>query len=104
VVATYIYYISIIYLSITDVLERKRGLYPQNANFAVVRSNSSLYLVHGGEKKICVFELYLKRWKLFEKMSEPGVRNEGGGPGKPSCITSNINMSSVSKFIVTYFC
>ena len=42
--------------------------------------------------------------KLFGKMSEPGERNEGGGPGKPSCITSNINMSSVSKFLVTYFC
>jgi hypothetical protein len=42
--------------------------------------------------------------KIIGKMSEPGERNEGGGPGKPSCITSNINMSSVSKFILTYFC
>jgi hypothetical protein len=37
------------------------------------------------------------------KMSEPGERNEGGGPGKPSCISSNINMSFVSESSLIYF-
>jgi hypothetical protein len=41
---------------------------------------------------------------LFGKMSEPGERNEGGGPGKPSCITtSNINKSFVSESSLIYF-
>jgi hypothetical protein len=42
--------------------------------------------------------------KLFGKMSEPGERNDGGGPGKLPCITSNINVSVASKIIVTYTC
>jgi hypothetical protein len=40
--------------------------------------------------------------KLFGKMSEPGERNEGGGPGKLSRITSNINMLFASKLKVPY--
>ncbi len=40
--------------------------------------------------------------KLFGKMSEPGERNEGGGPGKLSCITSNSNMLFASKLKVSY--
>jgi hypothetical protein len=46
---------------------------------------------------------YLAVRKIIGKMSEPGERSGGGGPGKPYYISSNINMSFASESSIIYF-
>jgi hypothetical protein len=41
--------------------------------------------------------------KIIGKMSEPGERSGGGGPGKPYYISSNISMSFASESSIIYF-